>query len=101
MTDIAPELDLRTRLNTETAKIAWQELETFFARGMVIRVAAELDLVEVAARIVEDDKAAIETWLLAGQLGKLDVEVAKHWSSSNPELWAVVAAPWVVVQQRG
>ncbi|MBI2380289.1 MAG: DUF2288 domain-containing protein [Gammaproteobacteria bacterium] len=94
------ELPLRARLNAETARLAWRELETFFARGVVIRVAAELDLVEAAARIVEDDKAAIEAWLLAGQIGKPDADQARDWHARGAQLWAVVAAPWVLVQER-
>ena len=34
-------------LNQQTARVHWQELETHFARGVVIQVASDLDLVEV------------------------------------------------------
>ena len=47
-------------LNQQTARVHWQELETHFARGVVIEVASDLDLVEVAACFANDDKAAVE-----------------------------------------
>lgn len=97
---MSEELELRPRLNTETAAIPWKELQTHFARGVVIRVAPELDLVEVAARIVEDDKAAIEAWMLARQVAKVDKDEARDWHEREAVLWAVVAAPWVLVQER-
>jgi len=87
-------------LHQETARIRWQELETHFARGVVIRVAGELDLVEVAACFANDDRAAVKKWLDAGQVGHLDTQVAQDWNRRNPELWGVVVAPWVVVQER-
>ncbi len=91
--------ELRIRLNAETGKLAWQELERFFARGVVIVAAPELDLVEVAARMVEDDSAAIQRWIGEGRLARADEHHARAWSVRAPTFWAVVAAPWVLVQE--
>jgi hypothetical protein len=90
----------RAELHQETARVYWQELETHFARGVVIRVASELDLVEVATCFANDDKAVIEKWVGSGQIEHLGMETAKDWSGRDPELWGVVVAPWVVVQER-
>ena len=84
----------------ETARINWQELETHFARGVVIRVDPDLDLVRVATCIANDDKQAVEAWINAGKVEHLAMPVAKDWGGRDPELWAVVVAPWVVVQER-
>lgn len=89
----------RTRLNAETGKLAWKELERFYARGVVIVVAADLDLVDVAARVVADDTAAVQTWLAEGRLARAGEEHAKAWVARSPDFWAVVAAPWVLVQE--
>ncbi|EIJ35620.1 DUF2288 domain-containing protein [Thiothrix nivea] len=94
-------LPLRDRLNLETARISWAELERFFAAGKVIQVAAELDLVAVATHFAEDNSTPIKGWLQTGQLHMLTDATAKHWVQTNPQnLWAVVAAPWVLVQER-
>jgi hypothetical protein len=90
----------RHDLHTQTARIGWQELEKHFARGAVIRVDGDLDLVEVATCFANDDRLAVERWVTAGQLEHLDIDTARDWAGRDPELWAVVVAPWVVVQER-
>ena len=87
-------------LNQQTARIRWQELETHFARGVVIEVDSELDLVEVATCFANDDKAAVEQWINDGRVQHLRMATARDWEAREPELWAVVVAPWVVVQER-
>ena len=47
-------------------------------------------------RVLEVDNVVI----CAGQVEHLDMETARDWSERDPELWAVVVAPWVVVQER-
>ncbi|MHB1590378.1 MAG: DUF2288 family protein, partial [Sulfuricella sp.] len=46
---------LRAELNRETARIAWKELLRFFAAGTVIAVSQDLDLIEVAIQISNDN----------------------------------------------
>ena len=67
---------------------------------MVIRVDEDLDLVEVATCLANDDKTAVEGWISAGLVEHLGMATAKRWAERHPELWAVVVAPWVVVQER-
>lgn len=90
----------RQELHLETARINWQELETHFARGAVIRVDSDLDLIEVATCFANDDKPAAETWINEAKVEHLGMHAAKDWGGRNPELWAVVVAPWVLVQER-
>ncbi len=99
MTDDTLDL-LCAKLNSETAKADWQELQPFFAKGKLIRVDSALDLVEVAAHIVRDDSAQVQAWLRAGQLGKLDDQTALDWHTRQPAIWSVVLAPWILVQER-
>lgn len=87
-------------LLAQTARIAWQDLEKHFARGVVIRVDSDLDLVKVATCFANDDKPAAEQWITTGQVQHLNMQTAKDWAARDPELWAVVVAPWVVVQER-
>ena len=92
---------LRAQLNGETGKLTWKELDRHFARGAVIRVAPGLDLVEVAARIARDDKATIEAWMQDGRINRASTEDALDWNQRQPSFWAVVVAPWVLVQEIG
>ncbi len=91
---------LRAKLNGETAKMSWAEMQRHHARGVVVRVASELDLIEVAVAMAQDDGAAVGRWMQAGQLGKVSDEEASDWLARDPALWSVVVAPWVLVQER-
>ena len=45
---------LNEKLNTETARISWEELQPHFARGAAVYVAPDLDLIAVARHVAED-----------------------------------------------
>ena len=89
---------LRAKVNLETSRIAWKELQRFFASGAAVSVSNELDLVEVALQISEDNKAQVEQWLVSGQIGMRSDEQARAWYEADAELWAVVVSPYVLVQ---
>lgn len=91
---------LYAKLLGETAPIGWDELQPFFARGALMRVAGELDLVGVALAVAEDDGASVSTWMRDGKVGRLEADQAQDWHDRRPLLWAVVVAPWVLVQER-
>ncbi|OEC37300.1 hypothetical protein SAMN05216600_102277 [Pseudomonas cuatrocienegasensis] len=91
---------LYAKLLGETASITWQELQPFFARGAVLWVEGAQDLVAMAAGLAENDQAQVQRWLQAGVLGKLDDATAADLAERQPSLWAVVVAPWVLVQER-
>jgi hypothetical protein len=90
---------LRASLNRETARIAWNELLRFFAAGTVIAVSEDLDLVEVAIQISNDNKALIEQWMIEKRIDKVSDAQAKDWLDTDASLWAVVVRPWILVQQ--
>lgn len=92
---------LYAKLLGETAAITWQELQPFFARGALLRVASNADLVEAALAVAQDDSAKVSAWLAGGQLNKLEAGQAQDWLERDPTLWAVVVRPWVLVQERG
>ncbi|WGS48855.1 DUF2288 domain-containing protein [Paraburkholderia sp. D15] len=91
---------LYAKLLGETAKIGWSELERFFARGMLLRVARDLDLVSVAEAIASDDATQVTQWLAAGLVERVQSETAADFAARDPDLWAVVVSPWVCVQER-
>lgn len=91
--------DLRRALNGETGRITWTALQRHFARGVVIKVVGGLDLVEVAARIAADDVASVDGWLREGQVTRAGTDDALAWQASQAVFWAVVTAPWVLVQE--
>lgn len=91
---------LYAKLLGETATISWPELQRFFAAGSVLWVSGELDLVAVAEALAEDDGARVKVWLTDGRLRKMASADAEDCQARDPQLWAVVVAPWVLVQER-
>ena len=94
-----PDIGARHLLNAQTGKISWQELVRHFARGVVICVDPEYDLVEVADRLVSDQADVINELLEQGLLHRAKDDDAIRWTKESPEFWAVVVAPWVLVQE--
>jgi len=84
----------------ETAAITWQELQPFFARGALLWVTPGMDLVEVAMAVAEDNGAQVGQWLSEGLISKVEAPLAEDLLARDPQLWAVVVAPWVMVQER-
>ncbi len=89
---------LLAKLNLETAKLPWRELEVFFARGIVINVAAHMSLVEVAATVARDEKNSLAQWIEQGHVGQVSNVQAREWHANESLLWTVVVKPWVFVQ---
>lgn len=88
----------RAKVNLETSQIAWKELQRYFASGVALFVAPDLDLVEVAFQMSEDNAAQIRQWMASGKFGKVSDEQAAAWYEADATMWAVVVSPYVLVQ---
>jgi hypothetical protein len=91
--------DLRLKINSETARLPWAELEKHFAQGSVVFVSPDLDLIDVAVRISHDDKESIARWMGEGKIGKVTDEQAQAWTEGQAALWTSVVHPFILVQQ--
>ena len=91
--------ELISKINSETSKIAWSELQKFYAQGLVVAVQAPLDLIATAAIFSRDDKSQVQQWLDNKQVYAVEDEQAQHWYQQDALLWAVVVAPFVLVQE--
>ena len=86
-------------LNAQTGRISWPELARYFARGLVVCLARGEDLVAVAETLISDDAVDIERLAADGRLHRALDEDAMRWQEESTEFWAVVVAPWVLVQE--
>ncbi len=95
-----PEKDeeLRIKINMETARLPWAELQRHFAQGTVIYVSEELDLIDVGVRVSHDDKESIARWMAEGKIGKVTDIQAQTWAQSDAQLWTSVISPFILVQ---
>jgi len=99
MTSKNQEEILRAKVNLETSTIPWKELQRFFASGSAIFIAADLDLVEVAFQISEDNKPLVAQWLEQGKIAQVTDTQAQTWYDADAEMWAVVVSPYVLIQE--
>jgi hypothetical protein len=91
---------LRREYHGQTACIPWRDLQLHYAHGSVVRVSPGLDLVEVAVQLGLDNTACFKAWIDEGRVARVSDTEALAWFEGEARLWAVVAAPWVLVQER-
>ncbi|GJM11871.1 MAG: hypothetical protein DHS20C12_02740 [Pseudohongiella sp.] len=99
---VEPERDpvlIRQKLNQDTARIRWSALVEHQQKNMVIRVSTDLDLIDVGCDFTLDNSAQVKAWMDKGQVQRVDDTQAEAWLAADYELWAVVVAPWVLVQE--
>lgn len=99
VTDVTERQALVARLNSETAKISWHELQKHYASGNVLGVAAGADLIKVAIALNEDNATQIQSWLSDKSVFEVTDEQAMEWFESETILWALVIPPFVLVQE--
>ncbi len=90
---------IRGKLNSETARISWKELQRYFAGGYTLIVDLQLDLVNVAYQFEQDNSKQIESWLNKQLIQQVSNNQARQWFNDDAELWACVVQPWVLIQQ--
>jgi len=89
---------LRDEIHSETSKIAWSELQRFFAAGKAIYVSVDLDLIEVAVQVSSDDSNKVRQWMEKGKISPVTDGQAQCWIETDATVWAVVVRPWILVQ---
>lgn len=97
-TKLRPDEEASVRILAETAKIAWKDLQRFFAQGVVVLVKPGLNLVDVAYEMTRDNEQQVKHWMESGKLQNISDEQAREWLEANAMMWAVVVKPWVLVQ---
>ena len=99
MNEVEKELPIGDLLNAQTGRIGWSELARHFARGVVIDVRPDEDLVAIAEALVRDQADEIDRLHKSGRLHRATDHDAIRWQEENSQFWAVVVAPWVLVQE--
>ncbi len=89
----------RGKIVSETAKIPWKDLQRHFAAGRVLYVAGDLDLVDAAFAVQDDDLKQVAHWTESQLLAPVSDDQARQWFEADAVLWAVVIKPWVLLQE--
>lgn len=88
----------QAKINLETAKIAWSELQRFFAAGQALVVGTELDLTEVALKMSQDDSEYVSGLISTDRIERVSDQQAKEWIEQDAQVWCVVVKPYILVQ---
>lgn len=89
---------LYAKLLGETAIIEWKALERFWAKGDLIWVDPALDLITVAEAMAENRSDLFAKWRSDGTVGPVSADQALDLQTRDPEIWAVVVSPFIVIQ---
>jgi hypothetical protein len=91
---------LRTSLRASLDQAEWSWIARHLERDAVIVVTLKLDLVEVAAKVAEDDTAAIQGWISQGHVRKPTREELEAWGQAPDRKFAtLVVQPYVLIQE--
>ncbi|MBN1958323.1 MAG: DUF2288 family protein [Desulfuromonadales bacterium] len=90
---------MRESFQRDLAEVEWRELRIHLQRDAIILVSSELDLIDVAVAVADDDKKRVEEWLDSALLGKPDAGQLASWESelSRPFRMLIVQ-PFILVQ---
>ena len=95
----AAEKEIATDLVGQTARCGFDELQRFFAQGVLLEVAADLDLIQVATALALDDVVKVDDWRATNLVGPVADEQAQRWVNADATLWTLVVKPWILVQE--
>ncbi|MET0341784.1 MAG: DUF2288 family protein [Polyangiales bacterium] len=93
--------DLRDKLKSEIMPGAWPELRYQFARGGLLLVRPDHDLLEVALAIATDDQAEVGRLLSEGALWRARDDDARAFEAAAHRFQFVIVQPWVLAQGIG
>ena len=83
----------------DLAEVNVRELKIHLKRDSIIIVAAELDLIEVAVAVADDDKTLVETWITASQLGKPTEKQLESWEQESTQRFQMlIVQPFILIQ---
>lgn len=88
----------QAKINMETAKLPWSDLQRFFAAGQVYGVSPQHDLTEVALNMSQDNVQHIEELIISGEIRQVTDQQALEWIKNDALVWCVVVKPFVLVQ---
>jgi hypothetical protein len=90
----------REALRTQVMAATWEELRDHHARGGLVLLAVEEDLLATGLAIAQDDKTRVVALLERGALGKPSDEAARIFAArANTRFQVLVVQPFVLAQE--
>jgi len=86
---------LAEKFKEEIGKVSWSWLRPHEKRKILFLVADELDLIEVAVAVAEDDKSLVKAWLDRGSLVQPNLKQVAKWEKNGGLFSGIVVKPFV------
>lgn len=91
---------LNEKLAQDVAEITWQDLLPHAKRDAVIVIQEELELLEVATAIAEDNTASVQGWIGSQSISKPTAEQLTAWNQTPQKLFiALIVQPFVIIKE--
>lgn len=93
------ENSVRENFAKDLAEVAWKDIRINLQRDVIILVAEDLDLVDVAVDVAEDNKDQVSLWIAAGKLVKPTREQIDEWETQlDKPFRMLIAQPYILAQ---
>jgi len=89
---------IRHKLELETYTADWPAMAPHFARGVVVVCGPELDVLDAAVALAQDDATTVAGWMASGALRKATDADGHAWTDGSPTFRFVIVAPFVVTE---
>lgn len=91
--------NIRESFKRDLAEVDWRELRVHLQRDAIILVSQDLDLIEAAVAVADDDKALVEEWVNGGKIGKPSKEQLDAWENAlDKPFRMLIVQPFILIQ---
>lgn len=91
---------LKEQLSKDVANISWQDLLPHAKRDAVIVVAENLNLLDVATAIAEDNTVVVQKWIANQSIFKPSAAQLTNWNQAREtEFATLIVQPFVIIKE--
>ncbi len=91
---------LQEQLSKDVANVSWQDLLPHAKRDAVIVVADNMDLLDVATAIAEDNTVAVQKWIESKSIFKPSAEQLTNWNQAKEtKFTTLIVQPFVIIKE--
>jgi len=99
--DLENGLLLADKFKEEIGTVSWSWLRPHEKRKILFQVAEELDLVEVAIAVAEDQTTKVKSWLENDDLTQPTLKQVAMWEKSGGLFLGIIVKPYVFFKETG
>ena len=92
--------DIKTQLSEQLASIEWNLLIPHAQRDALVIVKEQLNLLDVAVAVAEDNSTAVQSWISQQLIYKPSPQDLSTWNSDpKKQFMTLIVQPFVLVQE--